>query len=109
MSVRDRINDIAKAFEYYANIGSKVDYAHTVAAIQAALDECDKEPWQSMDSAPKGPPILACVDGQTRIVQWGKTSHVPLYGWCLADQGVEDYDICEPTHWTPIPVLPKEA
>lgn len=65
--------------------------------------------WQAIDSAPKGTraPLLGVVDGDVRLIRWGKTSHVPLYGWCLADQGVEDFDLCKPTHWQPLPEPPK--
>lgn len=62
------------------------------------------EGWYSMDTAPRDRMILATVDGKVRFVAYGKTSHVPLYGWCLADQGVEDYDLCKPTAWMPIPL-----
>lgn len=31
---------------------------------------------------------------------YGKTSHVPLYGWCRGE--IEDVDLWEPTHWKPI-------
>jgi hypothetical protein len=63
--------------------------------------------WQPIETAPKdGTHFLASVDGDVRVVAWGKTSHVPLYGFCLADQGVEDFDICEPTHWMPLPTAP---
>lgn len=62
--------------------------------------------WQPMKTAPKGERILAAVDGWTRIVRWGKTSHVPMYGWCLADQGAEDFDLCDPECWQPLPEPP---
>lgn len=66
--------------------------------------------WQSMETAPRdGTHILAAVNGVVRRVAWGKTSHMPLYGFCLADQGVEDFDLCDPTYWVPLPALPKEA
>lgn len=65
--------------------------------------------WQSIKLAPKsGARFLAVVDGAVRVVAWGKTSHVPIYGFCLADQGAEDFDICEPSHWMPLPALPDE-
>lgn len=64
-------------------------------------------PWRTMESAPKdGRRFLAVVDGAVRLVSYGKTSHVPLYGFCLADQGPEDYEICEPTLWHPLPAPP---
>lgn len=38
--------------------------------------------------------------------QWGKTSHVPIYGWCYIadypDGGEPDYDLWSPTHWMPL-------
>jgi hypothetical protein len=63
--------------------------------------------WYPMvDDMPKDRPLLGVVDGRVRVIQWGKTSHVPIYGWCLADQGVEDFDICHPTHWMRLPDVP---
>lgn len=60
--------------------------------------------WSPIETAPKdGTAMLGRVAGRVRIIQWGKTSHVPLCGFCLADQGVEDFDICEPDGWMPLP------
>lgn len=64
--------------------------------------------WQTIETAPKDQRILAVVDGKTRVVMWGKTSHVPMYGFCLADQGVEDFDLCRPKFWMPLPPPPKD-
>ncbi len=64
--------------------------------------------WQPMESAPKDRRILGAVSGQTRVILWGKTSHVPMYGFCLADQGPENFDLCKPTHWQPLPPPPSE-
>ena len=65
--------------------------------------------WQPIETAPKEPrtTILAMVDGYVRFVSYGKTSHIPIYGWCLADQVPEDADLCDPTHWMPLPEPPK--
>lgn len=65
------------------------------------------DPWSSIESAPRDRMILGAVDGQTRFVKWGKTSHVPIYGWCLADQGAEDFDMCKPTAWQPLPAAQR--
>lgn len=62
--------------------------------------------WQPIETAPKRGRFLAVVGDLVRIVAWGKTSHVTMYGWCLADQGAEDFDLCEPTHWMPLPQPP---
>ena len=64
--------------------------------------------WRPIETAPRDRPILAVVDGATRVVRWGKTSHIPLYGWCLADQGAEEFDLCHPKLWQPLPELPTE-
>lgn len=71
--------------------------------------------WRDdMENAPRdGRRFLALVreygepSKAVRLVSWGKTSHVSIYGFCLADQGAEYYDICEPTHWMPLPDAPQ--
>jgi hypothetical protein len=64
--------------------------------------------WQAMETAPKnGRHFLAVVEGKVRIVAFGKTSHIPLYGWNLADQGAEEWELCQPTHWMPLPEPPS--
>ena len=35
-----------------------------------------------------------------RKTWWGKTSHVPLRGWCHG-RDVENIDLWQPTHWRP--------
>lgn len=65
--------------------------------------------WQSTETAPKDRHFLAWVDGRARVVRWGKTSHVPVYGFCLADQGAEDFDPCKFEHWTDFPPAPPPA
>jgi hypothetical protein len=63
--------------------------------------------WQPMGTAPQdGTRILAAVNGFTRIVAWGKTSHIALHGFCLVDQGAEDSDLCTPEFWMPLPRPP---
>lgn len=92
--------------------GWNLDRDELIASVGKALDAWpalrEALKWQPMETAPKDARILAVVRGQVRMVKWGKTSHVPIYGWCLADQGVEDFDICEPTGWIPLPPAPKE-
>lgn len=76
------------------------------AAI-AALDNVRGDGWRTMDDAPMdGQAFLAVVHGQVRVVAYGKTSHVPIMGFCLADQGAEEFDLCEPSHWRPLPAPP---
>ena len=63
--------------------------------------------WQPIKTAPKdGTRFLSVYGGQTRVVQYGKTSHVPLWGFCLADQGVEEFDLVDLSVWMPLPSPP---
>jgi hypothetical protein len=56
--------------------------------------------WQLIDTAPdNGARFIAKDADHHRITWWGKTSHVPLYGWCHG-RG-EDIDLWQPTHWAP--------
>jgi len=76
--------------------------------IDYLIKECTElNAWQPIETAPKDRMIWGWVDGRKRLIKWGKTSHVPLYGFCLADQGAEDFDICHPTHWQELPEDPK--
>jgi hypothetical protein len=47
--------------------------------------------WQPLETALKGPhygrTYRGFVDGEVRLIRWGKTSHVPLYGWCFGGSG----------------------
>jgi hypothetical protein len=39
-----------------------------------------------------------------RDTQWGKTSHVPLYGWCHMIQAGDhepEFDLWQPVEWKP--------
>lgn len=36
-----------------------------------------------------------------RVTRWGKTSHVPLYGWNYG-RDPEDQNLWHPTHWKPL-------
>ncbi len=64
-------------------------------------------PWMPIAEAPKDRLIWGWVDGKKRLIKWGKTSHVPLYGFCLADQGAEDFDLCHPTLYQELPADPE--
>lgn len=43
--------------------------------------------------------------GEMRLTWWGKTSHIPLYGWCHGDDP-ENIDLWSPTIVLPIPPPP---
>jgi hypothetical protein len=62
--------------------------------------------WKPIESAPRdGTWFVGRKFGVELLTQWGKTSHVPLYGWCfvLSDYGDPDYDIWQPNEWRPLP------
>lgn len=63
----------------------------------------DWNPWQAIDSAPKdGVWFIGRRGHLERRTQWGKTSHVPMYGWCyVASQhdSDPDYDLWQPVEW----------
>jgi len=92
-----------------------VELSVTNPNIRSYMDEWEGRvlrEWQPMDTAPrvesyKGN-LLAIVEGAVRIIQWGRASHGGLTGWCLADQGVEEFFLCEPKCWQPLPTVPRE-
>lgn len=64
--------------------------------------------WQPIETAPKDGRRIRGQDADGRLHEtfWGKTSHVPLYGWNYGDD-VEDLNLWEPTHWMPLPEPPE--
>jgi len=79
--------------------------------IKAAQEIGSALAWRSIETAPKdGTWFKARAPGVAeRETQFGKTSHVPLYGWCFIknttwreDDCEPDYDLWSPTEWKPI-------
>ena len=104
----ENMNPITGDWEIIERFADSRDAERAHHAKVAALAACDESPWRSMENAPsEGETFLAVVDGVVRKVAWTKTSHVPLWGWCLVDQGVEDRDFCEPSLWMPMPAAPE--
>lgn len=75
--------------------------------------------WQDISTAPKDGTrvrgrqiVMTNLDG-TRPVScdlrrntfWGKTSHIPIYGWNYG-RDPEDQNIWYPTHWQRLPEPP---
>jgi hypothetical protein len=62
--------------------------------------------WQPIETAPRdGTPIYGLAGVLAQRTWFGKTAHVPLYGWCfLTDPpDVESCDLWSPSHWMPEP------
>lgn len=102
----------------YAAISALVGEGSSQGALSPSLTLSRPEAlspagWRDIASAPEdGTTFIGWYCGAARIIRWGKTSHVPLYGFCLADQGPEDFDICsddELSHWMPLPPPPAES
>jgi hypothetical protein len=69
------------------------------------------EDWQPIETAPVDGRQFLAVHAGSRVqrISWhGKTSHIPLYGWCHGDDP-EDIDLWRPTHWQPLPEAPSEG
>ena len=61
--------------------------------------------WRPIETAPKDGTLFLGTNersGACCVTWFGKTSHVPLYGWCEGVDG-EDIDLWWPTHWMPLP------
>ena len=64
--------------------------------------------WKHMDSAPRDQRLLGIVEGNITMIRWGKTSHVPIYGWIdlITNIDPENTELCKPSHWLPLPDYP---
>lgn len=49
-------------------------------AVRAALTAANAAAWRPIEEAPRDQFLLGVVDGRVRVIHWGKTSHIPLYG-----------------------------
>jgi hypothetical protein len=95
--------------DHVPDVGNMISPPSTLQKMQIAPQSEPVSGWRDIATAPRDRSIfLGAVDGVVRLVSWGKTSHVPIYGFCLADQGAEDYDLCEPSCWQPLPSPPSE-
>jgi hypothetical protein len=65
-----------------------------------------RDEWNPIDTAPRdGTWVRARRGHLERDVQWGKASHVSLYGWCYVaamNDGDPDYDLWQPVEWRPL-------
>ena len=78
--------------------------------------------WQSIESAPRDGtlilgklaecpkwPASGRMRYRVRKTKWGKTAHVPLYGWIVGFHRVEETDLWSPTHWKPAETTAQEG
>lgn len=85
----------------------RADRLRLVLEENKRLAEAGK--WQPMETAPKNVTLLGVVEDSVRLIRWCKTSHVPIYGWCVVDEGPEGADVCRPRFWQPLPPPPESA
>lgn len=102
------LRDARPYVEEYSGANPHADLSAVDAAL-ALMEAVQVQEWLPIESAPRDAAFLGCVEGRVRRVHWGKTSHVPIYGFCLADQGAEEFDLCDPTCWMPLPAPPAEV
>lgn len=61
--------------------------------------------WQPIETAPTdGTWITGKLGPKQKSTQWGKASHIPLYGWCFvsdANDGDPVFELWQPTLWRP--------
>ncbi len=75
------------------------------ATVETQMErDMDSTKWKLIEAAPKdGTRIIGrAIDDNGMVLEqhvtwWGKTSHVPLYGWNHGS--VENLDLWTPTHW----------
>lgn len=118
MATEQEIEAVAEALGSYGMIDTywhclpefeRGKYRNRARAAISALDAIRaQDRWRPMDDAPRdGQTFIAVVRGQVRLVSFCAASCFPVVGFCLADQGVDGYARCEPTHWRPLPAPPK--
>lgn len=57
--------------------------------------------WLLIESAPQnGSCFFGKKNGRKLVTWFGKTSHIPLWGWCHGTDP-ENIDLWQPTHWAP--------
>ena len=85
------------------NIGAPLSGSGSRPSDQAASHPAPSGFDPSRKPPTDGRRFLALVDGDWRLVAWGKVSHVPITGWILVDQGAEEAELCEFTEWFLLP------
>lgn len=68
--------------------------------------------WQPIETAPKDGMQLIVWNGEfLSVSSWGKTAHVPFYGFLqLVGCDFQEMDLMspQPTHWLPFPEAPHD-
>jgi len=107
-----QIIEILKEYEKGCGSGEKPsDCPECLDAAVRAIEAATKDKWQPIETAPRDGTDIIVWDGDiVTITTWGKTAHVPLYGWLqVAWADPQDVDLMypQPTHWMPRPELLK--
>jgi hypothetical protein len=82
------------------------------ASIPNENSESGAMTWQPIETAPKdgtrfigrrsyADRYTGALRYEKRRTWFGKTSHIPLYGWCHG-RDVENIDLWQTTHWKPL-------
>ncbi len=110
-------DDVVRVPDFYSETSFGDTALEAIRALARAKGE-DTTSWQPIETAPKDGtrilgrrPYAETFTGKLRHLTlktfWGKTSHVPLYGWNHGND-VENMNLWEPTRWMPLPEPPKE-
>ncbi len=72
--------------------------------MNEAMPDQPMSPWRDISCAPVTGMRFIGRRGRVERITWhGKTSHIPLYGWCHG-RDAENIDLWEPTHWKHKPI-----
>lgn len=92
---------------------------HVLAAVQSALlstpNPGDADGWRAIEeiNVREGERFYAAEpegDGWVvGVAVWCKTPHVPLYGFHFTEGDPENWNMCKPTLWQPLPAPPASS
>ena len=92
--------------------GMSGPYKSTVDEACKAWNSLSFRQWRPMKDAPRDGTDIIVYDGDVRTIStFGKTAHVPIYGFLkMAWSDPYDADLMdpEPSHWMPLPDPPED-
>ena len=106
------MTDIVTELRVAADYSKNAETLHRAAKEILDLKRETKAKWLPIETAPKDGTDIIVWDGEIRtITSWGKTAHVPIYGWLQVAWGnPEDADLMDPPplKWMPLPLPPVQ-